>query len=470
VIWAVFAVGGEADQRVAAQLLGQVDSPSASRGLAMLAVSSRSAEVRRVAASTLIRRDPREFVSILIARLRDPIRYQVRPVGGPGRPGALLIEGDTFNRGRLYSPPPLPDVPVTPGSSLERDASGAAVLWLTTGLFGPANVFADPWTWWLLLRATNEPAPLRPRLIAEELGPNSGLRILPYANRSLIGDIPARLTDEGLEQVQVPIGKMVAEIRKTAYVAQQQLLADVKVLEKQNASILRRNEPIVHILGMVVDRKLDGTRSAWAQWWTEEQGFAYRAPDASTRPTVVEEVPLAYQPAPVDRYVYQPGVGYTPPPRSTSCFAAGTPVLTLDGPRPIESIRVGDRVLTQDTAGGALSYQPVVAIYHNPPSATSRVDLGGEAIVATNIHRFWKAGRGWVMARDLKPGDPVRILGGTALVVAVEPQPIQRVYNLEVAQNQSFFVGHLGALVHDNSLVEPSPAPFDAARAPSEAE
>ena len=34
--------------------------------------------------------------------------------------------------------------------------------------------------------------------------------------------------------------------------------------------------------------------------------------------------------------------------------------------------------------------------------------------------------------------------------------------NLEIADGRSFFVGQAGMLVHDNSLVEPTPAPFDA--------
>jgi hypothetical protein len=38
----------------------------------------------------------------------------------------------------------------------------------------------------------------------------------------------------------------------------------------------------------------------------------------------------------------------------------------------------------------------------------------------------------------------------------------QSVFNLEVAHGRSFFVGGAGALVHDNSLVEPTPEPFDA--------
>jgi hypothetical protein len=120
-------------------------------------------------------------------------------------------------------------------------------------------------------------------------------------------------------------------------------------------------------------------------------------------------------------------------------------------------------VLVQDTNTGALGYQAVVTAYHNPPSPTLRVKLEeADAVVATGIHRFWKAGKGWTMARDLKAGDLVRTLGGVARVSAVEDDRTQPVFNLEVAEGHSFLVGKLGALVHDNSLVEVALNPFDA--------
>jgi hypothetical protein len=106
--------------------------------------------------------------------------------------------------------------------------------------------------------------------------------------------------------------------------------------------------------------------------------------------------------------------------------------------------------------------EPVLAVYHNPPNATMRVGLGEDSIVATGIHRFWKSGRGWTMARELKPGDTLRVLGGTSVVASVETDSVQPVFNLEVAGRGSFFVGSAGALVHDNSLVQPVPEPFDA--------
>ena len=103
-----------------------------------------------------------------------------------------------------------------------------------------------------------------------------------------------------------------------------------------------------------------------------------------------------------------------------------------------------------------------MAVFHNAPAPTLRIKLGDETVVATGIHRFWKAGKGWVMARELKPGDALRTIGGTARVGSVETDVVRPVFNLEVAEGQSFFVGAAGTLVHDNSLVTPAPAPFDA--------
>ena len=66
------------------------------------------------------------------------------------------------------------------------------------------------------------------------------------------------------------------------------------------------------------------------------------------------------------------------------------------------------------------------------------------------------------MARELKPGDRVRTIDGTSRVEEIEKEVVQPVFNLEVASHASFFVGPQGALVHDNTLVEPVFQPFDA--------
>jgi hypothetical protein len=146
-----------------------------------------------------------------------------------------------------------------------------------------------------------------------------------------------------------------------------------------------------------------------------------------------------------------------------SCFAAGTPVHTKLGLRAIESIRVGDQVLSQDPATGSLSFQPVVAVFRNPPTATLKIAFENHTdVITTPIHRFWLAGKGWTMARDLKPGQPVRSLGGVIKVESTTNQQVRPVFNLEVAVHSDYLVGRDGLLVHDHSLVKPALEPFDA--------
>ena len=91
----------------------------------------------------------------------------------------------------------------------------------------------------------------------------------------------------------------------------------------------------------------------------------------------------------------------------------------------------------------------------------ARIAVGGESIVATGIHRFWKAGKGWTMARELKAGDRLRMVGGMVEIESIETDKTQPVYNLDVADNRDFFVGTKGLLVHDFSFVQPVLEPFD---------
>ena len=83
-------------------MLGRIDAGRASRALAALAVFGKIGRGPPAAAETLKRRDPRDFVGLLIGLLRDPLKYEVKPVGGPGSPGVLFVEGERFNVRRVY--------------------------------------------------------------------------------------------------------------------------------------------------------------------------------------------------------------------------------------------------------------------------------------------------------------------------------------------------------------------------------
>jgi hypothetical protein len=424
-VWDVFATGNEARQIVAVQLLGQIDAGGASRALAFLSVSSESAEVRRRATETLRQRDPREFVGMLVGLVRDPIKYQVKPVNGPGSAGALFVEGKKFNVQRNYVVPPInplsiprrlfdSSIPFDPYSSQNVTLAMAGMM---TGVRDPA------------LQGTSGSCPPR--------------RLAAGAPQSLFLS-----AEEMAAQRDIAIAQALVQAQRATNIAQQQMVNDVAAIEATNAVIRQTNDRALPVLNDVTGQDLGESADSWRKWWTDHQGYPYEVSgNASAYKPTYQQSFLSTQTSMINLQ---------------SCFGAGTPVRTLDGPRQIETIRVGDQLLTQDTKTGALSFQPVVAVFHNKPAPTFRIKLGDEAIVATGIHRFWKAGKGWTMARDLKPGDSIRTVGGTANVDSVETESVQPVFNLEVASGRSFFVGSQGMLVHDNTLAETVPHPFDA--------
>jgi len=264
----------------------------------------------------------------------------------------------------------------------------------------------------------------------------------------------------------IPIGQMDLEVQKTAAVAQRQLELDVESLKKQNEPINLLNGRVLPVLKVVSGQDLGDSREAWQKWWVDQIGYTLMIGATPEKPTITEEIPLDYQPRPTPIMTTNTVIGYL----RMSCFGAGTLVHTLSGTQPIESLKVGDQVLTQNMTSGALGYQPILVVHRNPPSATYKIQLGDESIVSSHFHRFWKAGQGWVMARDLEQGDTVRTLGGLATISTIEPGEVQPVFNLDVAEDADFFVGRDGALVHDNTLPDLRQIPFDAPPADSKSE
>ena len=67
-----------------------------------------------------------------------------------------------------------------------------------------------------------------------------------------------------------------------------------------------------------------------------------------------------------------------------------------------------------------------------------------------------------IVGRDLVINGTSFTLVGIAPVKAVTEDRTQPVFNLELVEGDSFFVGKDGALVHDNSVVRPVSEAFDA--------
>jgi tetratricopeptide (TPR) repeat protein len=478
----VFGAGKSADQMRAVQILGQINDPAASRSLATLAVYGKSDDVRRIATETLRQRDPREFADLLIGLLRDPIKYEVKPVAGPGSPGELWVEGDRYDRKRHYLvPPPLsPALALFPGDRLGYDQEGLPVIVRNAGVS-----YSVPYQRTPGIAAFGSPVSALPPTAPAPAthgntthgthGPRGAAGTAP-AGPARLGQITptpfiaamdplSQAQDVILNQLVIPVGRIERETQIAVASAQSQLERDVAVIENNNSPIRRLNDRVLPILEAVTGNRFGENRREWDSWFADLLGMSATQAQMTGRETIEDAVtPQMPQTGPV---LAQSVVGQRLVPHH-SCFARGTLVNTMTGPRAIESVALGDLVLSQHDETGALSFQPVLRTYQNPPNQTRRVELENDAIICTGIHRLWVAGRGWVMARELKPNDQLRTTAGLTKVVSVRADAEQPVFNLRIAEAHSFFVGRAAVLAHDNSDYKSALTPFDALARESE--
>ncbi len=140
--------------------------------------------------------------------------------------------------------------------------------------------------------------------------------------------------------------------------------------------------------------------------------------------------------------------------RPGQCFAAGTLVSTADGLRGIETIRTGERVWARDVETGALELKAVTATFVRLHTPIIELELRAGALLSERLsvtpgHRFWIEGGGWTQAASLAAA-PVGSFGSPVSASALSTgHEVTTVYNLEVEDFHSYFVGQAGALVHN---------------------
>jgi len=142
------------------------------------------------------------------------------------------------------------------------------------------------------------------------------------------------------------------------------------------------------------------------------------------------------------------------------CFPAGTQVATARGEHAIQTLGVGDTVLSENPATGKVETEAVQAVIADPVSPLIAVDLSdGSAITVTADHPFWVdggaqlAGAGWFAAGRLQAGDELRTAAGVPVMVVGLRRAVGTavVYTLTVAKDHTFFVGSARVLVHNSS-------------------
>ena len=143
----------------------------------------------------------------------------------------------------------------------------------------------------------------------------------------------------------------------------------------------------------------------------------------------------------------------------TQCFVAGTKVLTKNGLKNIEDIKVGEYVYTFDPDKNIKELQPVTDTMISKNNKLYEITLeNGEVIKATEKHPFYVLDKGWVRSYDLKVGDeltsPKVGLIKIKTIKIKQYKEVVTVYNLAVKNDHNYLVTEYEILVHNAA---PSP-------------
>jgi hypothetical protein len=142
----------------------------------------------------------------------------------------------------------------------------------------------------------------------------------------------------------------------------------------------------------------------------------------------------------------------------TGCFTAETLIHTKRGLVEIQYVSLGDEVLSKNIETGEISYKKVVKVYEKSTEKIVRLEIGNEIVETTENHLFFTDCGWWKKAESIEIGE--KILGKDGTYESVKTierkhsdKPIA-IFDLNIDENHTYFVGLVGALVHNNCIEE----------------
>jgi hypothetical protein len=147
--------------------------------------------------------------------------------------------------------------------------------------------------------------------------------------------------------------------------------------------------------------------------------------------------------------------------QNMACFVAGTLVLTTAGLVAIEKIKIGDRVISTDPDTLETSEKPILETYSRQVNKLVHLVINGEEIVTSDNHPFYVQKRGFIEANRLLVGDKLINVNGDDLFI--EKYQIEEfdtaidVYNLQVEDMHTYFVGKICVWVHNKCKTTQNP-------------
>ena len=136
---------------------------------------------------------------------------------------------------------------------------------------------------------------------------------------------------------------------------------------------------------------------------------------------------------------------------TTVCFPAGTKVHTQWGLADIEKLEVGVPVLTYNEETGEQEYKKVKKVMRRMTRRMCAMELSnGTTLEVTPEHRFFSNGE-WTPIEELNVNDNLQLKDNSIVVIEnkiIFPTFVE-VYNLEIEDNENYYVTEEGVLVHN---------------------
>ena len=136
---------------------------------------------------------------------------------------------------------------------------------------------------------------------------------------------------------------------------------------------------------------------------------------------------------------------------TTVCFPAGTKVHTQWGLADIEKLEIGVPVLTYNEETGEQEYKKVKKVMRRMTRRMCALELSnGTTLEVTPEHRFFSNGE-WTPIEELNVNDNLQLKDNSIVVIEnkiIFPTFVE-VYNLEIEDNENYYVTEEGVLVHN---------------------
>jgi hypothetical protein len=394
-------------------------SPESCAALVRIALAHPSVDVQALAAEALRKYPEAYYVPDLLAMLSSEIQVENQLVIQPnGNIGLItLFRSELQNRKQLQRAQKLVSV-VSQFSS-----NHSATLYDTTT--------ADMSYWSEYWKVSKS----HPVNLGTVSAGNSSLKVGSAANSTYVPQDVARSVAENLHEQGKQQERAVAQKNR-----------ELKVNMNRICTLLRSTT------GADIGDKPE----LWWNWWNDRnERYQGNKPTAFSYAEQREKIVVSSETYSNVSAEHRHALGHMQ--IQYSCLVPGSLIQTATGLVPIETIQIGDLVVSQDVETAELTLKPVILTTIRPPKPTLKITAGKDTIEATGGHLWWVSGLGWVKSRDLKPGMMLHTATGTTEVESLVANPTpQPTHNLVVDGFHTYLVGPQRVLSYDNTQVKPT--------------